>query len=169
MLCCSQICFAQWSENELKPYLQKADEQVKVYTDYMRSGKLNREISALDIAFTADTMRIERAASLLNDEYYSTIDMYNTFLFQMTEYDKLLNKYYKLIMDKLTEADKVKFRNAQRLWLQYRDSEAKIIGDVITSDKYTGGGRIWGLCAGARNLDIIKERVISFYGFLACI
>ena len=170
MLLCSQLCFAQWSDNELKPYIRKADESVKAFTDKMvRSGEWDRENDALEIAFTADTMRIERTASLLNDEYYSTVDMHNTILFEMTEYDKLLNKYYQLIMDKLTEGDKVKFRNAQRLWLQYRDSEAKINGEIIAPNQYAGGGTLWPLVAGGRNLEIIKERVISFYGFLTCI
>jgi uncharacterized protein YecT (DUF1311 family) len=170
MLCCSQVCFAQWSENELKPYLQKVDKHIKDFTDHkIQSGEWNRENDALEIAFTADTMRIERTASLLNNEHYSTLDMHNTLSFCMMEYDKLLNKYYRLIMDKLTDADKVKFRDAQRLWLQYRDSEAKINSDIIASGKYTGGGTMWGLFAVARNLGIIKERVIGFYGFLECI
>ena len=170
MLLCSQLCFAQWSDNDLKPYLQKADEAVRAYTDNrIRSGDWNRENDTLEIAFTADTMRIEQTASLLDDEHYSTLDMHNTILFQMTEYDKLLNKYYQLIMAKLTDGDKVKFRNAQRLWLQYRDSEAKINGEIIAPNQYAGGGTMWPLVAGWRNTEIIKARVISFYGFLTCI
>jgi uncharacterized protein YecT (DUF1311 family) len=147
--------------------MQKADELVKVFTNNkIQSGEWIRERDALEIAFTADTMRIERAASLLNDEHYSTIDMHFTILFCMTEYDKLLNKYYRLIMDKLTDEDKIKFRDAQRLWLQFRDSEAKINSDIIASGKYTGGGTMWGIFAGRRNLEIIKERVFGFYDFL---
>ena len=170
MLLCRQACYAQWSETELKPYLQKADEAIKAYTDNrIRSGEWDREHDALEIAFTADTMCIERTASLLDDEHYSTVDMHNTISFQMTEYDKLLNKYYQLIMGKLTDTDKVKFRDAQRLWLQYRDSEAKINGEIIATNPYSGGGTMWPLVAGWRNTEIIKARVISFYEFLTCI
>jgi uncharacterized protein YecT (DUF1311 family) len=166
-----QICFAQWSEDELKPYKQKADMKVKAYVDQMiQSGKWDREYDELKIGFVSDTMRIETIVRLMEDDgRYSTMDMHNAISFQMTEYDKLLNKYYKLLRDKLSDDDKVKLRDAQRVWLKYRDSEAAINGGIIAPNEYTGGGTMWPVLAGLRTLAIVKERVCSLYEFITYI
>ncbi|MCL2329348.1 MAG: lysozyme inhibitor LprI family protein [Bacteroidetes bacterium] len=163
----NQWCFAQWKEDELKPYKQKAENEIKSYTDKMiKSGKWDKKYDALEIEFITDTMRIERTASLIDNERYSTADMHNTLSFRMTEYDKLLNKYYKLLMNKLSDEDKTKFREAQRVWLKYRDSEEKINSEIIAPNRYTGGGTMWPLVARGRTLEIIKERVCNFYEFI---
>lgn len=164
-------CFAQWSEDELKPYRQKADKAVKAYTDKMiQSGNRDKDDDALEIEFVADTMRIERTVGFIEDDgRYSTPDMHNTLSFQMAEYDKLLNKYYKLLMNKLSDEDKAKFREAQRVWLKYRDSEEKINSEIIAPNKYTGGGTMWPLIARGRTLSIVKERVFGLYEFIKCI
>ena len=49
--------------------------------------------------------------------------MSQTISYMEAEYDKSLNKYYKKLMDKLSAEDQVNFKDAQRVWLKYRDSE----------------------------------------------
>ncbi len=171
LLLTKQWCFAQWSEEEIKPYRQKADRAVKTYVDKMiRNGEWDKEDDAFEIEFVTDTMRIERTIAFLEDDgHYSTMDMHNSISYRMTEYDKLLNKYYRLLMNKLSDGDKVKLRDAQREWLKYRDSEEKINNEIIAPNNYMGGGTMWPLVARARTLDIIVERVCSFYEFITCI
>ena len=161
----SHICMAQWSEDELKPYRQKADKEVLEYVNQMvQKGKWDQNDDELEIGFTTDTMRINLVVRFLEDDgKYSTMEMHQTLSFQMTEYDKLLNKYYRKLLDKLTEEDKVKVREAQRTWLKYRDSEFKINREIIAPNSYMGGGTMWPLVASGRSLDIIKERVFSLY------
>ena len=170
LLIVTQACFAQWSEADLKPYQQKADSEIKTYTNNrIASGKWDKVDDALKIEFVTDTMRIELTASFIDEKYYSTADMHNTLSFKITEYDKLLNKYYKLLMNRLSNEDKVKFKEAQRVWLKYRDSEAKINSEIIAPNQYMGGGTMWPLVAGARTFEIIKERVCSLYEFITYI
>lgn len=153
--------FAQWSEEELAPYKEKAaciaSEFVKAQVE---TDKWHPEDDSLAIAFATDTMKIEQVSRLLNnDGHYSTMEMN----FMLEEYDKLLNKYYKVLMKKLSAEDRIRFRDAQRLWLKYRDSEKKINNEIVAANPYTGGGTVWPLIAGERNLHILKQRLFSIY------
>ena len=166
----SQLAVAQWSSQELKPFQQKAEKEVTVYINRMvSSGTWDRAYDALEIEFVGDTMRIEATANLLFGKYYTTMEMRQTISYTEAEYDKLLNKYYKKLMDKLSAEDKVKFRDAQRVWLKYRDSEQKICGEIIAPNKYMGGGTMWPLVASGRMVEIIKERVIAIYQLITYI
>lgn len=166
-----QLCCAQWTQNEIRPFIDKAEADCKNHkTQMLESDKWDIDDDALRIEFTLDTMRIGRTVHWIEEDgRYSTADMHNTLLFEMAEYDKLLNKYYRLLMDRLSEEDKITFRDAQRAWLKYRDSEAEVNGKIIAPNRYTGGGTMWPLIAGGRNLAIIKERVFGFYEFLTYI
>jgi uncharacterized protein YecT (DUF1311 family) len=168
----NQWCCAQWSENDLKPYRQKAEDAIRAYTDKMiETGKWDKDDIGvnLKIEFTIDTMRIERTAHLIDNERYTTLDIHNTLSYKMTEYDKLLNKYYQLLMNKLTAEDKIKVRDAQRVWLTYRDSETKINREIIAQNQYMGSGTMWPVIASVRTLEVVRERVCSLYGMLTCI
>ena len=159
----TQFAFGQWSEEEIKPFIQQTNREVeKSMAKLMESKKWDTKNDALIIEFTKDTMKIETIARLLFNEYYSTFDMLNTITYQIDEYDKLLNKYYKLLMGKLSEEKKVKFRNAQRVWLKYRDSEIGDALNAVTPEE----GTMWRLSANDRILDIVKERVCTIYDFL---
>lgn len=157
--------FAQWSEEELAPYREKAARIVSEFVKAQVESKTwHPEDDSLAIAFTTDTMQIEQISQLLNDDgHYSTMEMNFTLSFMLDEYDKLLNKYYKVLMKKLSTEDRIKLRDAQRLWLKYRDSEKKINNEMVATNPYAGGGTMWPLVAGERNLHILKERLFSIY------
>lgn len=157
--------FAQWSEEELTPYKEKAALIASVFVKaQVEADKWHPEDDSLAIAFATDTMKIEQVSRLLNnDGHYSTMEMNFTLSFMLEEYDKLLNKYYKVLMKKLSAEDRIRFRDAQRLWLKYRDSEKKINNEIVAGNPYTGGGTVWPLIAGERNLHILKQRLFSIY------
>lgn len=168
LLLAGQLCFAQIGEEVIEPYGRKADRDVETFVGEMiRKGKWDKEYDALKIEFTTDTMRIELTARLFGEDgHYTTADMHNTVLYQLAEYDKLLNKYYRLLMNKLSDEDREKFRESQRVWLSYRDSEKKVNREIVAPNKYTGSGTMWPLIAGGRNLDIVRERVCTLYELL---
>lgn len=158
-------------EEIMAGYKMEAERQTEGYIDKMvQNGILNKEDNARLIEFTSDTMKIEKTVFLFfEDENYSTLDMKVALSYQMDEYDKLLNKYYKLLINILSPEDKIKMRDAQRLWLKYRDSETDINYNIISPNKYMGGGTMWPVVAMERTLDLIKERVFSIFQFIDCI
>ena len=45
---------------------------------------------------------------------------------ELAEADTQLNQTYRVLQSRLSEADKVKLRDAQRLWVQFRDADCKV-------------------------------------------
>lgn len=152
---------AQWSEEELVPYRQKAEKFAQKYVNQqINSKKWDRKYDAAVIEFAIDTMRIEKVIDFQNDDkHYSTYDMHQMNIFMKNEYDKLLNKYYSILMKQLPEEKKILLRNAQRLWISYRDSEQKLNSSLI-GDKE---GSMWGVIAGNMNYALTKDRVLHLF------
>lgn len=156
--------FAQWSKDDLSSYRERAD---KITTDYIadqiKNGQLDPEYDSIKIAFTADTMKIKTIERLVDEDGgYTTLDMNMKRQFMLKEYDILLNKYYKYLIGMLSPENKIKFRNAQRAWLKYRDSEGVVSRDIICAQD----GSMWGIVAGDRNLEILKRRVYDIYDLI---
>ena len=64
-------------------------------------------------------------------------------------YDKLLNKYYKILYAKLKPEDKEEFKKSQSNWIKFRDSERIMIG-IVSQDEYSGGGTIQSILKASR-------------------
>jgi len=58
--------------------------------------------------------------------------------------DALLNKYYKLAMQKLSKSEKDVLRKAQRAWIKYRDSKCDAAGEPMRGG--TGEALLIGGC-----------------------
>ncbi|HSY61287.1 MAG TPA: lysozyme inhibitor LprI family protein [Cytophaga sp.] len=76
------------------------------------------------------------------------------------EYDLLLNKYYKLLLNKLESNDKAILQEAQRNWIKFRDSEVALI-HLLSDEKYSGGGTIQSIINAATYLGMTRKRVIE--------
>ena len=57
------------------------------------------------ISFKVDTFKVEQMLSLSMENDYTTTGMVNTMYEAEKEYDKLLNKYYQILLKKLNEED----------------------------------------------------------------
>jgi uncharacterized protein YecT (DUF1311 family) len=77
------------------------------------------------------------------------------------EWDKEMNKYYKLLMDTLTIEEKEKLKIAQRQWLDFRDRELDFSGTMY----YNMQGTMWRVVAAGRSCDIVKERALELKGY----
>lgn len=100
-------------------------------------------------------IRLEKCMSI--DSNMSTAGMNNCVNIATDEWDKEMNKYYKLLMDSLNVDEKSKLKEAQRQWLIYRDKE------LIFSYEMYGNkdGTMWTNVSTGRHLDIIKQRAIE--------
>lgn len=161
LACIANNIYAQWSEEELKPYQQKAEKTAKAFVEKrLASGKWDKEYDAHTIEFTMDTMRIEKVIDFQNEDgHYTTYDMHQMNRFRYEEYDKLLNKYYKILMNSLPAEKKTTVRDSQRVWLKYRDSEKLLYEALIGSQE----GTMWPVVAGDMNVQLVKDRVLILF------
>lgn len=123
---------------------------------------LNKE---LEIAFAVDTFKIEELMRKELDIDYSTYGMVQASMKARDGYDSLLNKYYKLLINRLNEEDQETLRNAQRNWIKFRDSEIALIG-TLSMEEYSGGGTMQRIIDAGWVLDLTKSRALDVYGHL---
>ncbi len=117
--------------------------------------------------FEADTARVEQQTREFAEKDYSTLGMIETSLFYEEEYDKLLNKYYKLLYNSLDDEGKKVLKATQLNWIKLRDSEKLLVNELYQSTyEKMGGGTIWRVIAADARADITRRRVIELYNYL---
>ncbi|MCL1867720.1 MAG: DUF1311 domain-containing protein [Paludibacter sp.] len=117
--------------------------------------------------FRQDTACVEQKVRDMLNQDDSTYGMHQANKTLEAEYDKLLNKYYKILYNKLDNNGKKAFQQAQRQWIKFRDSEKELIGEVFQNTyNEMGGGTIWGVIYGNFAAQITRERVFVLYNYL---
>ncbi|MBL7884247.1 MAG: DUF1311 domain-containing protein [Bacteroidia bacterium] len=99
------------------------------------------------------------------DSNQTTFGMINCEAIARDEWDKELNKYYKLLMATLQPLEKTKLKSAQLAWISYRDKELNFSGAMY----YGMQGTMYHVMAAARSCDIVKQRALelkSYYEIL---
>ncbi len=117
------------------------------------------------VEFTIDTFKIERMMQLRLSIDYSTAGMVNAGSDTEEEYDKILNKYYQLLLSRLNDKDKETLKQSQRNWIAFRDSEQQL-NRLLTDESYSGGGTMQSLIAMSRSLELTKKRVFEIHQYL---
>ena len=111
-------------------------------------------------SFKVDTFMIERYIDLRMETDYSTHGMNQTMYEAEKRYDKLLNKYYKVLLGKLQGEDKKVLIETQKSWITFKNNEIKLIS-TFYSDKYTGGGTMYSNIRVGSVFEITKKRAIE--------
>jgi len=111
-----------------------------------------------------DTFKIERFAAKCMEIDYSTSGMVETVNRLTASYDIILNKYYKKLLNSLKGDDKKVLIEAQRAWISYRDTEAKLIG-TLTKEAYSGGGTIQNNIAAGAYSAIVSKRANEIFNY----
>lgn len=110
--------------------------------------------------FKVDTFRIERYVDLRMEKDYSTQGMNFAMREGETRYDKLLNNYYKMLLQKMKAEDKKLLVEAQKAWLDFRDKEIKLTSKLL-SPEYTGGGTMYSNIVTGKIYQLTKDRVLE--------
>ncbi len=75
------------------------------------------------------------------------------------EWDKVLNKYYKLLKAELSDDGKKSLLEAQREWLKMRDKEYIFVEQLYNIE--TGGGTMYTPIYLLKEKDIVKDRALE--------
>ena len=116
--------------------------------------------------FKLDTFVIERYVDLRMETDYSTQGMNQTMYEAERRYDKLLNIYYKILLEKLQGEDKKVLIDTQKSWIAFKEKEIKLIA-TLYSDKYTGGGTMYSNIRVGSVFEITKKRTIELAQYLS--
>lgn len=114
--------------------------------------------------FQQDTARIENRVR--NGFLESTAGFIDSMSYLETEYDKLLNKYYRLLMANLDEEGKAALKSAQINWIKFQTNDRKLL-DHISAQVYRnmGGGTLSSYVSAPLYGYIIKDRAIELYEY----
>jgi uncharacterized protein YecT (DUF1311 family) len=170
LLCFSIFCIATHAQGLESKEFKAAKKKLIYQRDSLVNNKPLDDynggwIAKLEKEFYIDTFYLERLWQLEINYNGSTMGMNQATRKAETAYDKLLNKYYKMLFDQLQGKDKETLKVSQRNWLKYRDSERSVNYSINNKD-YTGGGTIHSIFVTNRNTDIVKQRVIELYHYL---
>jgi uncharacterized protein YecT (DUF1311 family) len=162
----TQVCFAQSNgPRELTPILlTKIKAEVEKETASLKLKLKNKGLSSAEIEFSVDTFRIGRTVDKRMSVDYSTAGLNNTIYDQSQQYDKLLNKYYALLLKTLKPADKSVLITAQRAWIAYRNAESKLIG-TTRKQEYSGGGTMQSNIYASANADLVIQRTLKIFNY----
>ncbi len=79
-----------------------------------------------------------------------------------TEWDKELNQYYKELKQLLNNKQQRILKNAQRNWINYRDSEFSMLSTIYGSLN----GNQWQLLIMATKVEIVKQRALELHDYI---
>lgn len=91
------------------------------------------------------------------DTCHSTISIFKCEGMARTAWDKEVNRYYKLLLEKTSSPAKSKLKTAQKDWQDYRDDEMKF-SDQMYGDK---NGAAYQLINAKRLTEIVRQRALE--------
>ena len=165
---------SQLEEGELDSLKKVWTADLKAQMVEMRIGVFDPEESqytelvfsdSVRLEFAKDTFLLNGLFTLQSDADQTTFGMSRAAYDYETGLDALLNKYYALLLKKLTKEDRELLRESQRNWIKFRDAERKLSG-TLTMDNYTGGGTIQSLIHSARYFEITRTRLYEIVDYL---
>lgn len=125
------------------------------------------DFDALQTEFKTDTAHVNQEVRNMLDSDYTTPGMIKASNYSEQEYDKLLNKYYKILYNTLDDNGKKALRTTQLNWIKLRDSDKELVS-AMRSQVYDemGGGTIWGIVASDARARITQRRVVELFNYL---
>ena len=155
----TQIVFSQQGPGELTPALEKKfkaeieKEVVKLKAELKKSSETD-----LGIEFQIDKFRLDELLNKFAETDYTTAGICNAEYKIAQQYDSLLNKYYKKLLNVLKGEDKQALIKTQKAWMAFRDAEHHL--DVtLSNEEYSGGGTMQSMIVASAYRQFVAKRV----------
>ena len=155
------LCSLAYSQSP-KKVQNTVDKEVKAYRKVLEK---NGDYDSLMIAFSIDTFKVEHTFSATIADMVNSPQILDAVYQATAEYDKLLNKYYNMLLVKLKSEDKKALLKAQKAWLSFRDAEQNLIG-VMSAEQYSGGGSIQKDINAGTYQELIESRLVHIINHL---
>ncbi len=155
------LCSEAYSQST-KKVQNTVDKEVRAYRKVLEK---NSDYDSLMIAFSIDTFKIEHTFSATVADMVNSPQILDAAYQATAEYDKLLNKYYNVLLGKLKSEDKKALIKAQKAWLTFRDAEQNLIG-VMSGERYSGGGTIQKDINAGTYQELVKSRLVHIFSHL---
>lgn len=154
------------TDKEMKAMRQQIEKEAQKLRLELENKEYDSDFAKqVDIQYQLDAFRIDQLLARRIDIDYSTSGMVTATYEAESEFDDLLNKYYKKLLAKLSGEDKAVLIRSQKNWLQFRDSEREL-NTLLTKDEYSGGGTIQRTIGSDCDLELTKARVKGLVDYL---
>lgn len=128
----------------------------------------SQKILEVQQEFKQDTARIE--SHVRNSFLANTADFVQCMYYLFDEYDKLLNKYYRLLMSTLDEEGKAALKSAQVNWIKYQTADRKLLDNIsMQIYKNMEGGTMSNYLSAPLYGYMVKDRAIELYNYYSAI
>jgi uncharacterized protein YecT (DUF1311 family) len=115
--------------------------------------------------YAKDTFLLNHIWTLQADADQTTFGMARAAYDCESGYDQLLNKYYVILLKKLSKEDQLMLKESQRNWIKFRDSE-RLLSQRLTDPIYSGGGTIQQLIYSSWTVSLTQKRVGELVDYL---
>jgi uncharacterized protein YecT (DUF1311 family) len=154
------------TDREMKAMRQEIEKEALKLRRELEKQEYESDLARqVSIEYQLDAFRIDELQKRRINIDYSTAGMVTATYDAESEYDDLLNKYYQKLLAKLSAGDKAVLKQAQKNWLQFRDSEHEL-NSLLTKDAYSGGGTIQRTIGADCDLELTKARVKALVDYL---
>lgn len=109
------------------------------------------------VSFADEVNSIDKAEDACISKTSSTSEMLKCTAIAYDVWDKEMNKYYNLLMKKLSAEPKSELLRAQKSWLSYRDNSFAFINSSIREKQ----GTMYLNVAGGERREIVKQRALQ--------
>ncbi|KJD33203.1 hypothetical protein PW52_14235 [Tamlana sedimentorum] len=152
------------TESELINIQTQIEKDAVKLKDSLNSNK-DEFTTEYEIEIKIDLYKVNELRKRKIEIDWSTAGMSNAVYQEEKGYDKLLNKYYSILKNKLSTEDRKALTESQRNWIKFRDSERKL-SSIISYDQYSGGGTIQSNIRAGKFCEITEQRLIEIIGYI---
>ena len=134
--------------------------------------KFKQQLSALEynsdfekstsISFRVDTFLVEDFLLRILEIDFSTMAMADAYYQAEMEYEKLINKYYQILYNKLNEADKQSLKLTHDKWMSFKTAENDLT-EKLANEEYSGGGSYVIIGIAYERMLLNKSRATAYY------
>ena len=117
---------------------------------------------SISVSFRVDTFLVEDFLMRRMEVDFSTMAMTDAFYQAENEYEKLINKYYQILYNKLNAEDKLTLKSAHDKWVSFKTAENDLT-EKLAAEEYSGGGSYVIIGIAYENMLLNKSRATAYY------
>jgi hypothetical protein len=159
LICClfAFTNYAQLSDAQLTRFRYQVDSA----SSLLHQSLLAKGQSVFATIFTVDTFKVERMLKLKLKSDTSKMEQIASINDAEIQYDFLITKYYKILLNMYNEKDQKKITADQKTWTKYRDYQIAITEKNYDEVKGNEKGKT--IAKAKYHLELSKLRVVDLY------